>query len=552
MPVINFNVNDLLSQLGEERKVEEVLDRIPMIGASLDKYDPSTGEASVEFFPNRPDLYSVEGVARAMRAFLDIKTGMRHYDVTDSGLTLTVDPSVAEIRPYIVAGAVKDVTMDDALIRSLMELQEKLHLTVGRKRSKVAIGVHDLDKVKGPFVYKGAEPDSISFVPLAKTEPMTLREVLDKHEKGVDYKHLVEGKPLFPVILDKDGELLSFPPIINGALTTVTDETKNIFIDVTGTDLHAVSGVLNIVSTSIAERGGRIQTVKLKGGALKTTPDLKSKVKQVDIAYANSWLGLHMDGSEMCSWLARMGYDSEAKGKNLHVQLPPWRMDILHQADIVEDLAIGYGYEKFGKVPPRCHTVAKERPQERAADLVRQLMVGYGFWEVTTLTLTNREDLFDKMLLPQGENVVEVLNPVTEDHNCLRTSLMPSLLAVLRKSKHRDLPQRIFEVGDVVLEAKRHKHICVLSIHSKASFTEIKSVLEGFMRDISAPFDLIPTQDGTYLPGRGAQVVFENEAIGTFGELHPEVIINFELGYPIVGFELDLDRLVKDKADKLL
>jgi len=552
MPVINFNVNDLLSLIGSDKKAEEVLDRVPMIGSSLDKYDSSTGEASVEFFPNRPDLYSVEGVARAMRAFMDIETGMRKYEVGDSKLTLTVDESVADVRPFIVAGAVKDVTMNDALIRSLMELQEKLHLTVGRKRSKVAIGVHDLDKVQGPFIYKAADPDSISFVPLAKTERMTMREILDNHEKGVDYKHLVENRPLFPVILDKNGDVLSFPPIINGALTTVTDETKNIFIDVTGTDLHAVSGCLNIVATTIAERGGRIETVKLKGGALKVTPDMKPKVKQMDIAYANQWLGLHMDGAEMGRWLGRMGYNVEAKAKVINVQMPPWRMDIMHQADIVEDLAIGYGYEKFGNSPPRSQTVGGERPQERAADLVRQLMVGYGYWEVTTLTLTSKEDLFAKMQIPEMENVVEVCNPVSEEHNCLRTSLMPSLLAVLRKSKHRELPQRIFEVGDVLLDAKRHKHICALSIHSKASFTEIKSVLEGFMRDVSAPFDLLPCPEGTFLPGRGAYVVYENQTIGTFGELHPQVIVNFELGYPIVGFELDLDELVKGKADKLL
>lgn len=551
MPVINFNLDDLKGMIGTDVPTQLLLDRIPMIGASLDKFDPITMEASIEFFPNRPDLFSVEGAARAMRAFLDIAPGMRKYDLTDSGITMSIDPNVADIRPFVVAGVVRDVVMNDAMIRSLMELQEKLHLTIGRKRSKVAIGVHDLDMVQPPFVYKAVQPDSISFIPLARTEQMTMREVLEKHEKGKDYRHLVEDKPLFPVILDKNGDVLSFPPIINGARTTVTDRTKNIFIDVTGTDLNAISGVLNIVATSIAERGGNLQTVKLKGGPLKTTPVLKPKVWDLDIAYANSWLGLDLSGAEMCRYLARTGYDALPKGKVLKVQLPPWRMDIIHPADLVEDLAIGYGYENFGRSGPMAQTVGGERTSERASDLVRQLMVGFGFWEVTTLTLTSKDDLFAKMRSPEGD-VVEVLNPVSEDHNCLRCTLMPSLLAVLRKSKHRDLPQRIFEVGDVVIGGKRHRHLAAMSIHPKASFTEIKSIVEGLMRDMSAPNDLVPSRSEMYLPGRGAQIVYEGETIGTFGELHPEVIVNFELGYPIVGFELDLEQLVKNKADKLL
>ncbi|MFA5313607.1 MAG: phenylalanine--tRNA ligase subunit beta [Methanomassiliicoccales archaeon] len=551
MPVINFNVKDLIDLIGEDMPAEKVLDRIPMIGASLDKYDPGTDEASVEFFPNRPDLYSVEGVARAMRAFMDITPGMRRYEVESSGIIMRIEPSVADVRPYAVAGSVRDVNMNDALIRSLMELQEKLHLTVGRKRSKVAIGVHDLDKVRPPFVYKGVDPDSISFIPLAKTEPMTMREVLDKHEKGVGYKHLVEGKALFPVILDRNGDVLSFPPIINGALTAVTDDTKNIFIDVTGTDVPTISGVLNIVATAIAERGGRIQTVKCTGGEISVTPAMKPRVLDLDMAFANSWLGLGLTGEEMIRYLGRMGYDCKVSGKRLKVQLPPWRMDILHQADLVEDLAIGYGYENFGRTSPRSSTVGSARTGERAADVVRQLMVGYGFWEATTLTLTSKDDLFRKMRMPE-KHVVEVMNPVSEDHNCLRNCIIPSMLMVLRKSKHRDLPQRIFEVGDVVIDTKRNRHLAALSIHSKASFTEIKSVVEGLMRDTSSKVYLVPSDDGMWLPGRGAQIIYEDHAIGSFGEVHPEVIVNFDLGYPVVGFEIDLDRLVKDKADKLL
>jgi phenylalanyl-tRNA synthetase beta chain len=440
--------------------------------------------------------------------------------------------------------------MTDQIIRSLMELQEKLHLTIGRKRVKVAIGVHDLDKVTPPFVYKGAEPDSISFVPLAKEERMTLCEVLQKHEKGVAYKSILEGKPLYPVILDANGEVLSFPPIINGCLTTVTCETKNIFIDVTGMDDVAISGVLNIVTTSIAERGGDIETVTVTRRRKKDiTPRLEPGLWKIDIAQANKWLGLDLDAEGMAKCLARMGYSAEGKGKKLNVRSSPVRMDLIHPHDVIEDIAIGYGYENFGKVLPKTQTIGSERPIERAADLVRQLMVGYGFWEVTTLTLTSKEDQFKRMCVPEQE-IVEVLNPVSEDHTCLRLRLMPSLLAVLRKSKHRDLPQRIFEVGDVV-EGKRRKNLAVMAIHSKAGFTEMKSVVEGIMRDLSVKYELAPLESGMYITGRGASLLVNGKCVGSFGELHPEVITAFELGYPIIAFEVNLDVLVEGKVGKI-
>ncbi|MBN1110329.1 MAG: phenylalanine--tRNA ligase subunit beta, partial [Methanomassiliicoccales archaeon] len=263
MPVINFNLEDLKSLMGTQMKDQEVLERIPMIGADLHDFDPESKEASIEFFPTRPDLYSVEGLARALRAFFDIELGLRTYDIAASDISLRVESSVRNVRPYVVGAVIRGVRMDDRTIRSLMEMQEKLHLTVGRKRAKVAIGVHDLDKVTPPFVYKAVLPDSITFVPLAKEEPMTLAQVLERHEKGRDYRHLLEGKPLYPVILDRNEELLSFPPIINGRLTTVTQETTNLFIDITGTDQNTISGVLNIVCTSIAERSGVIETISL-------------------------------------------------------------------------------------------------------------------------------------------------------------------------------------------------------------------------------------------------------------------------------------------------
>ncbi|HNX47534.1 MAG TPA: phenylalanine--tRNA ligase subunit beta [Methanomassiliicoccales archaeon] len=551
MPVINFNLEDLKSLIGTKMEDREVLDRIPMIGADFHDFDPVTKEASIEFFPNRPDLYSVEGLARALRSFFDIELGMRTYDMSASDIVMRVEPSVKNVRPYVVGAVIRGVVLDDKSIRSLMELQEKLHLTVGRKRAKVAIGVHDLDKVHPPFVYKAVSPTSISFVPLAKEEMMTLAEVLEKHEKGKDYKQLLDGKELYPVILDAKNDVLSFPPIINGRLTTVTTETKNLFIDVTGTDQNTISGVLNIVCTSIAERGGVIETITLRGEEKGMTPNLRPKQWLLDVDKTNAALGLDLEPLAMCQCLTRMGYSAEPKGRKVKVSSSPVRMDLIHQADVVEDVAIGYGYENFGNSKPLSRTIGGERRMEKVADLVRQMMVGYGHWEVTTLTLSSMDEQFSKVPYPEVQ-AVEVLNPVSEDHNCLRVQLIPSLLTVLRRSKHRDLPQRIFEVGDVVVDAKRRKHMAVMSVHSKASFTEMKSLAEGVLKELGVQCSLVPGDLGMFIPGRCAMIKVNGRTVGHFGELHPQVITAYEIGYPIIAFELDLQDLMSGRGEKIV
>ncbi len=258
MPVINFKYSDLCTMLGEDVPEQVLVERIPMIGADMHETEGETDEMSVEFFPDRPDLYSVEGLARALRAFLDIEPGMKSYPVEESDVEVFVDRGVKSARPWLICGIVRGVDVTDEFLRSLMELQEKLHITIGRKRSKLAIGIHDLSKVRAPFTYKMVEPHSIRFVPLAMDEEMDLSEILERNEKGREYNRLLDGMPEYPIILDADGQVLSFPPIINGRLTTVTVGMHDLFIDVTGNDRKAVKGALDILASALAERGGRI------------------------------------------------------------------------------------------------------------------------------------------------------------------------------------------------------------------------------------------------------------------------------------------------------
>jgi phenylalanyl-tRNA synthetase beta chain len=549
MPVINFSYSDLCSLIGEEIPRSELDERIPLMGADMGDSEDSTDEMSVEFFPDRPDLYSAEGIARSLRAFFGISPGIHTYDVEETDIDVIVDESVKPVRPYFLCGTVSGLQIDDELLKSMMDMQEKLHLTIGRKRSKLAIGIHDLDKIKPPFTYSLENPKEIKFVPLGHTEEMDLDGILEKHEKGKEYASLLKNTEKYPIIRDHDGEVLSFPPIINGSLTTVTTDTKNVFVDVTGTDRKAVKGALDIVCTALAERGGRIGSVKMDDcGEKYASPDLTPSERTVSVKKCNEFLGTDLDTDGMCAALKKMGLGAKVGKEDCMIAIiPSTRTDIMHDVDIFEDVAIGYGFENFGGPYGLDGTVASRLDETVFSDGVRNIMTGLGYTEVTTLTLSNEKDEFTKSGIPEAVTVT-VKNPITEDHTCLRVNLFPSLMRILRHNRHRDLPQKIFEVGYVVRDLKNSLHLCAVAAASRTSFTESKSLAESVLREIGCEYSVGTCDYGTFIPGRGASVIVDGEVIGIFGEVSPEVITGFGINHPIMVFELNLDGYISKSS----
>ncbi|PKK85171.1 MAG: phenylalanine--tRNA ligase subunit beta [Thermoplasmata archaeon HGW-Thermoplasmata-1] len=545
MPVISFDYKDFSSLLGRRVPIDELSERLPMIGADLDKVEGST--ITIEFFPDRPDLLSVEGVARAMRAFLGFEKGQKKYETAQSGVVLNVDGSVKSVRPFIAAAVVEGVSMTDEMVASIMDLQEKLHVGLGRKRSKVAIGVHNADAVKPPFTYKAVKPDSIRFVPLMKDEEMNLDEILEKHEKGTTYAHLLRGFNRYPLIVDSNGDVLSFPPVINGELTAVTGYTTNFFVDVTGTDQKAVNQALNIVATTLAERGGSIKTVEIAGpdGSKMITPALAPLHMDIDVSYVNSLLGTNMDAAGICDCLAKMEYNTEDAGSGrIRAFFPAWRADILHKIDVVEDIATGYGFENFKGSVPTALTFGKGLESRELSAAARAAMTGLGFSEVMSLTLSNEGDQFGRMGLEDGKRVT-LENPITEEHTCIRVSVLPSLLRMLAANKHRELPQSLFEAGEVVGydegEPANKMRLAAVRIASRTGFTECKSLVEAAVRDIfGKPLSIVENRHPAFVTGRCAAIMVDGTECGVFGELHPRTITNFELEYPVIAFEMQL------------
>jgi phenylalanyl-tRNA synthetase beta chain len=545
MPIISMEYPDLVDLIGVKIEKDDLLTKIGLIGADVARVDGD--QLDIEFNPNRPDLYSVEGVARAMRSFLGHRPGLQTYKVETSDILLKVDPSVLEVRPWVVSGLVKNITFTDPFVASVMDIQEKLHLTLGRKRNKVSIGIHDFDKVVPPFTYKAVDPEAVQFIPLGMNEYMDLHDVLRKHDKGREYAWTLEGFSRYPLIVDVNDDVISFPPIINGILTTVTENTTNIFLDITGLDLQGCKYALNIVATLLAERGGEIFSVKVEyPDQTLITPELDPVEQDLQTGYVNRMLSTTLTPQELSKCLERMGYGITDKRREvLEVQVPAYRTDILHPIDLVEDVAIGFGYENFELELPERMTFGNIRDLERTSDRLRDLMIGLNFTEVMTLTLSNLKDQFEKMSIPVTDHSI-IKNPKTEDHTILRVSLLPSLLNILRTNKHRELPQKIFEISDVVIENKNCRRLAGTSIHTKANFTEIKSMVENIISGLGLKYTIDAKEHGSFIEGRCASISLEEESqeICYFGELHPRVITNFDLNYPVTAFEFFIDKIV--------
>ncbi|NLX38103.1 MAG: Phenylalanine--tRNA ligase beta subunit [Methanosaeta sp. PtaB.Bin087] len=541
MPVVRLYYEDLEEMVGARR--DEIMARMAMMGADIGKSN-AEDYVDVEFFPDRPDLYSSEGVARALQGFLDLKSGLPEYQVSPGEIALRVDPSVEKVRPIIGCAVVRDLEFSDPAIESLMDLQEDLHWGLGRNRRKVAIGVHDISRVVPPFTYFAADP-SFEFVPLDFEESLSMEEILKRHPKGVSYASILEGFDRYPLITDANGNVLSFPPIINGELTRVRDDTRDLFIDVTGTD-PVVYKALNIVVCALAERGGRIEAVRVERpeGSL-VLPDLSPARWKVDVEEARSLIGFDLSAEELASSLERMRFGARALlGRELEVLVPPYRADIMHSWDIFEDAAKGYGYDRLVPVLPKTVTVGEPHPLEVQKSDLREIMVGFGYLETMPFTLTSEKVNFEKMRRLQDDGTVtRVLHPISELHTMVRTSILPSLLEIFAINQHHPLPQRIFALGDVLDGGKTRQDLAAASIHSGADFAEVRSVVDALFRELDLNPEIVPSGDGAFLEGRRADLLVEGSRVGSFGIFNPQVLQSFGLDQPAVGLEVRWDRL---------
>ncbi len=551
MPVITLDRDRFCSFIGQRLSVEEMAKWLPWLGVYIEETGP--GYVKIEFNPNRVDFCSYAGVARAFCGLMEWETGLPKYAVQKGETVLNVDSSVSEVRPYMLGAVVRGMGLDRNSVRELMDMQEDIHWGLGRDRRKVSIGVHNLDSVRPPFTYTTSEPEAARFVPLDKAKEMSLQEILDRHEKGIAYRHLLEKASRYPLLIDSQKRVLSMPPIINGELTRVGSQTRNLFIDVTGTDYNAVARSLSVLVTALADMGGSIESVDVRyPDHVVASPNLTPQKMELRVDYAGRLLGLKLSEDEAIKSLRKCRLDAGKVRKGvLEVTVPAYRIDILHEVDLVEEVAIGYGYYRLEPTKPATVTTGKQHRTSEVAKDARQIMIGLGFTEAMNFILTNDGVHYEKMRRKAGE-AVRIANPVSAEYTILREDLLPGLMMNLMDNRHESYPQRVFEVSDVIsvrveaeTRSERRVHVAAISSHPTANFTEMKSCLEALLANLGlTDWKVKATEHPSFLEGRVAAIYVKGREIGVVGEVHPEVLNNFELENPTGGFEMELEELL--------
>jgi len=560
MPTIEVERKDFEALLGLElpKDMEELNDMLAYVKGEVKYLDEQEIHIEVKD-SNRADLWSVEGLARALRGFLNLEKGPKNYPIAgSSGVEIHVDSRLKNIRPYIGCAILKGIEFTDMIIRGAMRLQDKLDQTYGRNRRRTSIGLYDFDLIAPPLRYSVAKPEEVSFVPLGFDEKMTLKEILERHPKGIEYGHIVRPHAVWPLLSDSKDNVLSFPPIINSNdLGRITEDTRNVLIEVTGTSYETVLNTLNMMVTSLADREGKIFTAKVhypyKERKNAVTPQLGTKAMRIDLADVNRLLGFKLTAKEATELLRKARYGiGETRKNSIVVEIPCYRIDIMHPVDIAEDIAIAYGYNKIKPRWQRLPTTGGVSPQTRFCDLVREIMVGLGFQEILTFTMTSPETLQTKMN-KKPEKVVEIANPKMVTFTCLRNWLLPSLMEFLSHNTHVEYPQKIFEVGYAVVfddktetKTRNIAKLACVTTHPNANFTEIKSCLEALFLNMGLKqWKIRETTHPSFIAGRTATIHIKNREIGIIGEIHPQVLNNFELKNPASAFEISLEEAMK-------
>jgi phenylalanyl-tRNA synthetase beta chain len=544
-------------------KLDEILS---LVKSEVKLYNEQEGVVSIEIKDtNRPDLWSVEGLARALRGFLNLEKGLKQYDAGEPLVEVHVDSQLWNIRPYICCSVVKNVKLTDTIIRGLMHLQDKLDQTYGRSRQKTSIGIYDYNLISPPLKYTVTKPSAISFVPLGFEEKMNLAEILERHPKGVEYGHIVKKHSLYPILLDSKRKVLSFPPIINSNdLGKVTEETRHLLVEVTGTVHQTVLNTLNLVTLALIDHGGKAyaSTVRYPDETFYAskkviTPDFRSARVDLNVEYAKQVLGLQLTAEHIANLLLTAGFGVEKVSQStMTVLVPCYRVDVMHQVDLVEDIAIAYGYNNIEPLWRELPTTGGVKPEQRLIDVAREFMVGLGYQEILTYTLTSSESLFDKMKR-EKTRAVEIANPKVVTMTCLRNWLLPSLMEFLGNNQSVEFSQKIFELGKVTLldrtretKTRDEEWLAAATSHPNASFSEIKSALDAFFMNFGVEWQIKATLHPSFIEGRVGAVMVNGVNVGVLGEVNPQVLEAWKLENPVAAFEVNMHEIIKNKLTK--
>lgn len=545
MPVLKifFERFERLTGLSKER----ILDRLPYLGLDIEGTDKES--VRIEYNPNRPDFSTDYGIARALRGLVGKETGVKNYRATPGKTQVFANKNLPKVRPFIACAVAKNLRLDEETIRQLISMQEDLHNGLGRKRRKVAIGLHNLEAISPPVFYSGKDA-RFAFTPLGSSEEMTVGEILKQTETGLTYGHILAGAPAYPVLYDSKGTVLSFPPIINGQKTKVETNARNLFIDVTSTDARLGNEALAIICCALADAGAALETVTVNYAKTKTiTPDLAPTKMKFDGKLVEAATGLSLSKKETKEFLRRSRLDLDTKG---FAVIPSYRVDILHPVDLTEEVVIGYGLDRMTASYPPSSDAGQFDPRITFVESLCLTMAEAGFNETMNFDLVDDATLYGKFGR-SADSKLEVDNPRSMEHYLLRDSLLPSLMAVLGRNTKNEYPQQVFEAGKVFLKngtsVTEATSIAALSAYTLASYTGAKMHLEALAtKHFGEEAETRPASHWAFAEGRSAQAFVKGVPFGYLGEIKPSALAAFGVDVPVCGFELDLSKRTSPRA----
>jgi len=542
MPVVTLYLDRLQRLVGKTNR-EKIISTLPFLG--LDIEEQTDEYIRVEYSPNRPDYATDFGIAAGLQGLLGIKKGLAKLDVKRGQYQLKADQSVRKIRPYITAIVAKNGTLDDETIRQLITLQEDLHFGIGRNRKKSSIGIHDLDKIEFPLRYTTTAKEH-RFVPLGSETENSISEILQNTEVGLQYGNLLEHAEVVPVILDAKGNTISFPPIINSALTTVSSSTKNLLVEVTATDKNTAEDTLAVVAATLQNAGFLLTSVQISGAG-NTTPSLKTKKMSLGVEIANKILGLKLPSNVISAALKKCRLDALPKKNKISCTIPRFRFDILGPMDLIEEVALGYGIENLKPTLPQSSAVGQKNIVTKQLDLLGKIMVGLGFTEALNSSLVSKNVQYD-MINRDSFGFLQVVESKSQEHTILRDMLLPSMLDTLSRNVHEQFPQKLFEIGTVFSAddpIKEEISLCCISVHKDANYSEIKSILQSALKTgFNIECQTSTSTNFCFTKGKTADVIANNSKVGTIGEIDSAIVENFKIRMPVVAFEIKLSGLI--------
>lgn len=568
MPTITIFKDDLESLLTGDRSagrsvtMAQLEEWLMLVKGELKGHSHETGELRIELQDsNRPDLWCCEGIARQIRIKQQgrLKPYSFFAEKPKSPHKLIVKPGMEQVRPYVAACTARGYRVTEKGLAQLIQTQEKLADIFGRKRKTVSIGIYQLRNITFPVTYELVKPDDVRFTPLGMETTMTLSEILMVHPKGLEYGPILAVKSLLPILRDAKDRPLSFPPIINsreiGEVRVGDDE---FFVEVTGTDLPMVMLSLNIFAANLADRGATIEPVEVQyptstifGKRVKTPQDF-GKPKTIRTKTIEQALGQELGETVVKQALESYGYGVSAEKGSVKAKLPPYRHDLMHTMDIVEDVAMSRGYAEFTPVMPAQFTVGGLSAIEQLSDRARELMVGLGFQEIIS-NILGSPDHYSRLMRLEGTEwgrMVEVDNVMSLSFSCLRQWMLPSLMRLEAASSRAFYPHRLFEAGDVAIPDSAHELgsrtetvLGALIAHAATHFSEIHSSLDVLFYYLGKEYSLEPIQHPSFLEGRAGRILVSGKHVGVIGEVHPEVLERWQIAMPVVAFDVNLSQL---------